>query len=97
MARPDRAISGHGLFHVSTDRIVGGSYDDEFTTELRIETHAEVDVSLNKDAFLRVLRVANEIKFTHLEDQHRLLFRGEHVRGILVAHRPKDPIPELTA
>lgn len=97
MARNNRGYSGHGLIYVSTDRIVGGFFDDDHTTELRIDTHAEMDVSLKKDDLLRVLKVADEIKFIHQEDQHRLLFRGQHLRGILVAHRPKDPIPELAS
>lgn len=97
MAQNNRGYSGHGLIHFSTDRIVGGYFDHDHTTELRIDTHAEMDVSLKKDDLLQVLKVADEIKFIHQEDQHRLLFRGEHLRGILVAHRPKDPISELAS
>ena len=77
-----------GLLTVYPDRITGGIFDNRPDTELLIETHSGREVAFEQATFLKAVKIASGMKFIHDGDHSRLLFKGEHTRGIAASrHR----------
>lgn len=88
-----KPISGNdGLLHFTSDSIVGGIFDNRPDIELRIETFAKGAACFEQSQFLRMIKVAQKIKFVHSQDQVRVLFTFENGRGI-VAGRIQSQVP----
>lgn len=85
-----------GLMYFTPDRIVGGVFDDRPDTQLTIETYTRGEVTFEQAQFLRVLKIAKEIRFVHEKDHARLLFKAENVRGIVAPQHLTKTTPDLS-
>lgn len=73
------------LLHITNGKIEGGIAGSKITLET--DTHCDGEAWMQRQLFLRAIKIADRIKFSEVEQHQRMFFEGPNVRGIVTTGR----------